>query len=815
MTDPTQKNVVQIEGYFKPYNAVKLMHDCRELTSRHLTASLSKMMGQVDDALFELAEKAENNSIQSLYFDAMREVRIKKKDIEALFCSQFNHQCRALFDPEENTEIGKSNPEPAADNSLQLQGEGELSLIENNQLETSLAVSNMVAKIAYLCKDELFALNKRIGILLNETRLEDERNPLSPHIICNAFEEASGVLDSDIKIRLIILKLFEKYVIQDLKAVYSEINTFLAQNNILPKISYVIQKNAEAASALNELMPGVNSDETAPGMDLFATLQNLLQSGGTASNAYATGSGQPILQTGGMLSNLTLLQQGDMAALNSHHGIPIDSTMLTTANESILRNVKTLGILGNLSGDEDFTIDIVAMMFDYILDDKAIPNRMKAIIGRLQIPVLKAVLLDKTFFAKKSHPVRKLLDTLSQAAIGLTGDPQEDDDLYAKAEEIVQKIIMEFDDDLSLFSTALAELKEFLEKFDLKIRERLEESSRILQEKERLAYASRQAEDEIKRCLAGRKINEVVSTFINEHWHTLLVTTLLLDDQNTESWQAQLNTMALLIWSITPKKTPEERRELVAALPGLLEQLRQGMEVISMPQQDRDCFLGKLANCHSAAVSTKNRDNNAEKTLAQADEETDGIITPSPTEDMNRGEIAPPPENQAETMTSDNTQLKTAECAAEKPQNAGPALPATKTTKTTKTTNTLNSTDIMAQIRQGTVEVEEITLIESGGLHSTTPAARDDQSMALARDLKKGTWLVFQQENGETTHEKLTWINSITGIYMFTNRCGENTRNITRLQLADDFRNGIAEIIEDTPLVDRAVSSMIDNLRRA
>lgn len=812
MTEPTQKNVVQIEGYFKPYNAVKLMHDCRELASRHLTASLSKMMGKVDDALFELAEKAENNSVQSLYFDAMREVRIKKKDIEALFCNQFNHQCCALFDPEECTDIGKSSHEPAVENPLQLQGEGELSLIENNQLETSLAVSNMVAKIGYLCKDELFALNKRIGILLNETRLEDERNPLSPNIICKAFEQASGVLDSDIKIRLIILKLFEKYVIQDLKAIYNEINTFLAQNNILPKISYVIQKNAEASSTLNELMPGTGNGETAPGMDLFATLKNLLQSGGTTSSAYPTGSGQTAFQTEGMLNNLTLLQQGNTATLNSQSGISIDGALLTTGNESILRNVKTLGILGNLSGDEDFTIDIVAMMFDYILDDKAIPNRMKAIIGRLQIPVLKAVLLDKSFFAKKSHPVRKLLDTLSQAAIGLTGDPQDDDELYDKAEEIVQKITMEFDDDLSLFNTVLTELKEFLQKFDLRIREKLEESSRILQEKERLAYASRQAEDEIKRCLADQQINEIVSTFINEHWHTLLVNTLLLDEQNTESWQAQLDTMKLLIWSITPKKTPEERRELVAMLPGLLEQLQQGMEIISLPQQDRDFFLGKLANCHSAAVSIKNRDSNSEKIIQQADETTDRIITPPSAEDMSKGIIAPPPKNQAEITTSDNIRQATAEDAAVQPKDVSATL---TSNKTTGTSSPLNTTDIMSQIQQGTVEVEEITLIESGGLHSMAPAVKEDQSMTLARDLKKGTWLVFQQENGETTHEKLTWINSITGIYMFTNRCGENTRNITRLQLADNFRNGIAEIIEDTPLIDRAVSSMIDNLRRA
>ena len=43
------------------------------------------MMDQVDDALFELAEKATDGRSQAQFFDAMRHVRIKRTEMEETF----------------------------------------------------------------------------------------------------------------------------------------------------------------------------------------------------------------------------------------------------------------------------------------------------------------------------------------------------------------------------------------------------------------------------------------------------------------------------------------------------------------------------------------------------------------------------------------------------------------------------------------------------------------------------------------------------------------------------------------------------------
>ena len=63
-------------------------------------------------------------------------------------------------------------------------------------------------------------------------------------------------------------------------------------------------------------------------------------------------------------------------------------------------------------------IDVVSMLFDFFFDDAALPAPIKVLIGRLQIPILKVAILDCDFFNQKKHPARRLLDSISRAAMG-------------------------------------------------------------------------------------------------------------------------------------------------------------------------------------------------------------------------------------------------------------------------------------------------------------------------------------------------------------------------------------------------------------
>ena len=56
-------------------------------------------------------------------------------------------------------------------------------------------------------------------------------------------------------------------------------------------------------------------------------------------------------------------------------------------------------------------IDVVGFRFDDIFHDPSIPPRFRWIFDRIQVPVLKAALLDQSIFTDKQNSARRLLDS--------------------------------------------------------------------------------------------------------------------------------------------------------------------------------------------------------------------------------------------------------------------------------------------------------------------------------------------------------------------------------------------------------------------
>src|SRR4030095_11136953 len=105
---------------------------------------------------------------------------------------------------------------------------------------------------------------------------------------------------------------------------------------------------------------------------------------------------------------------------------------------------------------------LVAVLFDFIFETRDLPDGIKALLARLQIPVLKAAMLDGAFFAKKSHPARMLVNALSHAGMGWAAAMGHEETLSRKIHDIVHKIIDEFVDQLAIFEDLRKDLEQFL-----------------------------------------------------------------------------------------------------------------------------------------------------------------------------------------------------------------------------------------------------------------------------------------------------------------------------------------------------------------
>ena len=436
----------------------ELLRSLRDNTVRATDKLVAGLLDNVDDTLFDLAEKAESNAAQTGYFDGMREIRKQRPRIERLF----REQVARGFDEFSAGHIAhaRSAQRPVGSN-------GELSLVDDRELEETLAVSGMVAKAEGRLSALLPPLNQRLSVICGGRETDNASNPLGPLQLTEAFRIALRELgDVDIRVRLIVLKMFERYVLNALEPLYQNTNAHLVRAGVLPTLhrpaarrnhdgdgvapAAALDGIAETAAETPSAAERVDAGNDALHSQLMSTLAGLLAarrtSGATDANGLPGGGvararSAASLTPTELLSALTLLQ-GESRAQAVQPDVPAGRAasieMVQHLKDDLLARIERLSgpTHPDVSGADEDTIDLVSMLFEYILQDATIPAPMQVLLARLQIPYLKVAILDRRMFAHASHPARQLLDQLADAAKGWSEESDRDHRLHDKIKGI-------------------------------------------------------------------------------------------------------------------------------------------------------------------------------------------------------------------------------------------------------------------------------------------------------------------------------------------------------------------------------------------
>jgi serine/threonine protein phosphatase PrpC len=583
------------------------LRQCRDLVSDRLARGLPVVLDKLDDTLFDMANQPSDIRDQELYFETMREVRVKRANMEIEFQRRFKNSA--------NDAIKRLVESRKSASVLDAPGL-KLALLEDDDFEETLAVANMVQKIRTNCKLQLFTLEQRISCILKIESLKSEDNPFGPEIICNAFKDACNDVDAAVRIRLIVLKLFDRHVGSEFDQIYQEINDSLINQGVLPDIRIQVRNppshdyhaghpSSSHPNPSGSPMPSahqsgahtVNVHAAPSGAQLLDALRQVMN-----VNFQAGGGAQsPGAQQMEVVNQLTVLQHEQSQAVCEEMA-SLDVSGVHTGTVNVLRDLKATSVTSSIGEIDSMMFDVVAMMFDFILDDKDMPAPMKALIGRLQIPMLKVAILDKAFFARKFHPARKLLNALADAAVGWKELQDDNDLLYEKMEILVLRVIEEFDERVDVFEDVLGELEQFLNEEYQRAEKTASVSADLIESRERLSDAKKAASEQLERRLAKAPVHGLVRDFLSSHWRELLFIRYFDEGETGEGWKHAVQTMDDLVWSVAPKTRGEDRNHLSDVLPGLLRRVRDGIKQLGMPTEWSAQFLGALKKLHIAAI---------------------------------------------------------------------------------------------------------------------------------------------------------------------------------------------------------------------
>jgi len=770
---------------------IALLDSCRGMVATRLSEDLAQTLAQVVGELTELAGMMPPQGMYILYMDSMELARDKSAAITAAFKKHFF------------TRYNEGKQRVHQDSSLRDLDLSNLSLQEPDDLEESLAANTLANAIANTCGEELFGLGKRMGVLLNEPDLKTEQIPLGPEVIGAALLDALKDQNASIKIKLMLVTRINKHFPAKVRGAYQAVNRYLVENDVLPTIRVGITRTAPppvaapapAVGAANlGAMPG-NSAANAGGQDLFAMLRQLMvfghgeatslanpilpglpmQPGLPGSQSADVVAGQPLGQTldPEVMQTLTQLQHGHLEGMARGR---LNADLIADGHINVLRELKNTQAAGVLGQMDAMTLDIVVLVFDYILDDKRIPDAMKALIGRLQIPVLKVTMLDKSFFSQKAHPARRLLDLLADASVGWDPEEGHDSSLYQKVAEIVQHILNQFDEGLEVFADAVNEFQAYQADEKQVSDEFTSRSAQFLRNREQREIARVIAHDAIMGSLLDQPTPAPIRDFLLSHWEDRLARVHVEKGENSPDWNHAVATMNDLIWSLSPKTDKEERRKLIDLLPRLLKQLDSGINAISLGKAARDDFFSALVKCHAVAVKAGFRGEQGDAEFAMASDEI--AAPPAPPSPVSR------PQDFEDIPTLTDALIPDAALLRE-----------------------------IAATRDESADIEEITIFGVRG--EAWDEQGDSHYVSLVKHLKRGVWIEFKQDDGTRLRAKLAWVSPLQGIYLFTNRLGQRAVSINAQGLAEKFRDGRAQAIDNVPLVDRAVNNVFEHFKQS
>ncbi|MEN8108407.1 MAG: DUF1631 family protein [Pseudomonadota bacterium] len=612
--------------------STSILDDCHRVVLRHLHANMKNMFENSDMAFQEFADKAQSGTSHIRFMEAMGIIQRNHAQVEEVFYRKLGDGFKNFGGPGHSESFsGMLQDEP-------------LMLVSMEDADIQVAIQNMVATATLGSTQVLFELRQRLAVLNNGQKLEECRVPASPVCLAHHFYDAASELDLEHETRLIVYMLFDKFVLSKTFPMYEEYNQHLVKAGLLPNLKYEVRKNPVSAGSRSRGSHSAGSGGGAPagadaqggtdnsqslGDELFSNIMQLLSRrdrqlrGGApedGNNQGNHGQGGPAVTTPvpqaelvSVLHQLQLQGQPDIDASISaeqivagacHDGEAISSLKACLSAE---RKQLFTGIdRRRMPVADTQVIDLVGMMFEYLLNEKELPSVAKVELCRLHTPYLKVAIIDKNIFTNINHPAHDLLNTLANAGIQWVFEDNLNRGIFPTLRTIVQRIIDDFDNDLGIFA-------ELLDLLHGKLRD-LEVKAAAIEQRARQAAAGKEKLELARSCAAAAVESRVTSHLVPDDirqalgdiWLDKLMFIYLreAESDNSKAWNLAIQTIENIIWSVEPRNGDRECAELHERLPDMRKQIEQAFETLdTYGSNDNEAQLALIRKFQEIALA--------------------------------------------------------------------------------------------------------------------------------------------------------------------------------------------------------------------
>ena len=612
-----ERVVVEAKGSREigPAEAEGLLGECLALTHKRLDAAIFRALENLHRAAPEDEESAPGSTAGPDKLDeniaqAIRRQRmLVAPSVRAKFDQAFQRRREGL------TRM-RDEREP----------EATLAIVDHVDHKAQLGLSSAVKAMREATAEDAFGLDFRVRMLLREPPIAAGTfdNPWSSDYICDAYGSTCRELWPKDGLWRPVMERLVRATTPQVAALHRELNVLLQDRDVLPTLRVhtharssgaPLPENLGGRALFDQLVQMIGPDakaEARPSIPAPAAPAPVEWGDSGPASVWPTHTRrnpgadwtahQGALVWSALINTLNSLQHGRSLppGLPELAGVDREALREGTGNEVAALKTALAGTGG--SPTDRVTMDVVAGVLDYVYEDPYLPDQIKAVIGRLQLPMLKAALLDRRVVSDSQHPARRFFDTLAHASIDLQPDSEKGRALIELANRLAKEIRDGFEDDLRIFETAKVELDGFLDTERAEANQRLADAVPPLIAQDERADARAEAQSALDARLARRAIPAEVRAFLEHECVERLATICMKSGPEGATWESELSLVDELLWSIAPKTTAAARKKLASRLPQLLRSIDRDWSTEAEAQARRQALLACLFELHLSSL---------------------------------------------------------------------------------------------------------------------------------------------------------------------------------------------------------------------
>ena len=271
---------------------------------------------------------------------------------------------------------------------------------------------------------------------------------------------------------------------------------------------------------------------------------------------------------------------------------------------------------GTASSAQLATVEVVGAMFDYVVDDRRLPEGAKPLLWRLQQPSVALALLDPGYLSNEPRSLRRLIENFGAIANAYSDEMASGGDLHRRLDTVVRAVEIV----ASALQTRSAVISQHVDReYGRAVRSVTQLVERVVNERTALESMpvqqnrrdyrrrpDRQREQQVSdrlramldERLAKHDVADSVKDFVRNVWLRHLRTAVLRDGEDSNEFKVALEVVDDLLWSLESGKAGQSRRTLAQKIPPLIRVLTTGLKEIGARDEDHKSFFDELFLVH-------------------------------------------------------------------------------------------------------------------------------------------------------------------------------------------------------------------------